>query len=120
VGLRQIIFLSGRLRIREVDFWIFWIFNFIQFAIDWKNNSKAKVEKLFFFIFMSSFAEMSFLTLILTAVEFKEAFFFDRKKVQDALSKIFFFNSKMPCEISLKSFLLQAFLLKTVPQKMID
>jgi hypothetical protein len=30
-------------------------------AIDWKNSSKTKVEKMFFFIFMSSFAEMSFL-----------------------------------------------------------
>jgi hypothetical protein len=28
----------------EVDFWIF---NFLQFAIDWKNNSKTKVEKAF-------------------------------------------------------------------------
>jgi hypothetical protein len=45
----------------EVDFWIFWIFNFLQFAIDGKNNSKTKVEKVFFFIFMSSYAEMSFL-----------------------------------------------------------
>jgi hypothetical protein len=39
----------------------FWIFNFLQFEIDGKNNSKTKVEKVFFFIFMSSFAEMSFL-----------------------------------------------------------
>jgi hypothetical protein len=31
----------------EVDFWIFWIFNFLQFAIDEKNNSKTKVEKVF-------------------------------------------------------------------------
>jgi hypothetical protein len=45
----------------EVDFWIFWIFNFLQFAIDFKNNSKTKVEQVFFFIFMSSYAEMSFL-----------------------------------------------------------
>jgi hypothetical protein len=45
----------------EVDFWIFWIFNFLQFAIDGKNNSKTKVEKVFFFIFMSSYAEMSIL-----------------------------------------------------------
>jgi hypothetical protein len=45
----------------EVDFWIFfWIFNFLQFAIDGKNNSKTKVEKVFFFIFMSSYAKMSF------------------------------------------------------------
>jgi hypothetical protein len=44
----------------EVDFWIFWIFNFLQFAIDWQNNSKTKVEKVVFFIFMSSYAEMSF------------------------------------------------------------
>jgi hypothetical protein len=36
------------------------IFNFLQFAIDGKNNSKTKVEKVFFFIFMSSYAEMSF------------------------------------------------------------
>jgi hypothetical protein len=41
----------------EVDFWIF---NFLQFAIDGKNISKTKVEKVFFFIFMSSHAEMSF------------------------------------------------------------
>jgi hypothetical protein len=45
----------------EVDFWIFWIYNFLQFAIDGKSNSKTKVEKVFFFIFMSSYAEMSFL-----------------------------------------------------------
>jgi hypothetical protein len=45
----------------EVDFWIFWIFNFLQFEIDGENNSKTKVEKVFFFIFMSSYAEMSFL-----------------------------------------------------------
>jgi hypothetical protein len=36
----------------EVDFWIFWIFNFFKFAIDGENNSKTKVEKVFFFIFM--------------------------------------------------------------------
>jgi hypothetical protein len=29
----------------EVDFWIFWIFNFLQFAIDEKNNSKTKVKR---------------------------------------------------------------------------
>jgi hypothetical protein len=34
-------------------------YNFLQFAIDGKNNSKTKVEKAFFFIFMSSYAEMS-------------------------------------------------------------
>jgi hypothetical protein len=39
----------------------FLIFNFLQFAIDGENNSKTKVEKVFFFIFMSSYAEMSFL-----------------------------------------------------------
>jgi hypothetical protein len=44
----------------EVDFWIFFrVFNFLQFAIDGENNSKTKVEKVFFFIFMSSYAEMS-------------------------------------------------------------
>jgi hypothetical protein len=32
----------------------FWILNFLQFAIDGKNNSKTKAEKVFFFIFMSS------------------------------------------------------------------
>jgi hypothetical protein len=41
----------------EVDFWIF---NFLQFAIDGKNNCKTKVEKVFFFCFMSSYAEISF------------------------------------------------------------
>jgi hypothetical protein len=35
--------------------------NFLQCAVDGKNNSKTKVEKAFFFIFMSSYAEMSFL-----------------------------------------------------------
>jgi hypothetical protein len=35
-------------------------YNFLQFATDGKNNSKTKVEKVFFFIFMSSYAEMSF------------------------------------------------------------
>jgi hypothetical protein len=45
----------------EVDFCIFWIFNFLQFTIGGKNNSKSKVEKVFFFIFISSYAEMSFL-----------------------------------------------------------
>jgi hypothetical protein len=44
----------------KVDFWIFWIFKFLQFKIDGKNNSKAKVEKVFFFIFMASYAEMIF------------------------------------------------------------
>jgi hypothetical protein len=44
----------------EVDFWIFWILNFLQFAMDGENNSKTKVEKGIFFIFMSSYAEMSF------------------------------------------------------------
>jgi hypothetical protein len=38
----------------------FLIYNFLQFAIDGKNNSKTKVEKAFFFMFMSSYAEMSF------------------------------------------------------------
>jgi hypothetical protein len=47
--------------IGAVDFWIFWIFNFLQFATDGENNFKTKVEKVFFFIFMSSYAEMSFL-----------------------------------------------------------
>jgi hypothetical protein len=45
----------------DVEFWIFWIFNFLQLAIYGKNNSKTKVEKVVFFIVMSSYAEMSFL-----------------------------------------------------------
>jgi hypothetical protein len=41
----------------EVDFWMFWIFKFLQFAIDGKNNSKTKVEKrkdvlLYFDVFL--------------------------------------------------------------------
>jgi hypothetical protein len=36
-------------------------YNFLQFAVDGKNNSKTKVEKAFSFIFMSSYAEMNFL-----------------------------------------------------------
>jgi hypothetical protein len=32
----------------------------LQLAIDWQNNSMTKVEKMFFLIFMSSYAEMSF------------------------------------------------------------
>jgi hypothetical protein len=39
----------------------FWSFNVLQFAIDGKNNSKTKVDKVFFFILMSSYAEMRFL-----------------------------------------------------------
>jgi hypothetical protein len=35
----------------------FFIYNFLQFAIHGKNNSKTKVEKVFFFIFMSSYAK---------------------------------------------------------------
>jgi hypothetical protein len=35
-------------------------YSFLQFTIDGKNNSKTKVEKAFFFTFMSSYAEMSF------------------------------------------------------------
>jgi hypothetical protein len=35
-------------------------YNFLQFAVDGKNNSKTKVEKVFFFLFMSSYAKMSF------------------------------------------------------------
>jgi hypothetical protein len=43
-----------------VDFWMFWIFNILQLNLDWQKNSKTNVEKAFFFIFMSSYAEMSF------------------------------------------------------------
>jgi hypothetical protein len=38
----------------------FLIFHFLQLAIDGKNNSKTTEEKVFFFIFMSSNADMSF------------------------------------------------------------
>jgi hypothetical protein len=38
----------------------FCIFNYLQLNLDLQKNSKTKVEKPFFFIFMSSYAEMSF------------------------------------------------------------
>jgi hypothetical protein len=47
---------------------LFLSYNFLQFAIDGKNNSKTKVEKVFFFIFMSSYAEMSFLKQKITKI----------------------------------------------------
>jgi hypothetical protein len=54
--------LNSQYIVGEVDFfYFFFIFNFLQFAVDGKNNSKTKVQKVFFFIFMSSYAEMSFL-----------------------------------------------------------
>jgi hypothetical protein len=34
--------------------------NFLQLHLDWQKNSKTKVEKAFFFIFISSGAEMGF------------------------------------------------------------
>jgi hypothetical protein len=43
-----------------VDFWIFCIFNFLQLNLDWQKDSKTKVAKAFFFIFMSSYSKMSF------------------------------------------------------------
>jgi hypothetical protein len=46
-------------RVGEVDFW-FTISYSLQ-LMGRKNNSKTKVEKVFFCIFMSSYAEMSFL-----------------------------------------------------------
>jgi hypothetical protein len=49
-------------------------YNFLQFAVDGKNNSKTKVEKAFFFIFMSSYAEMRFLKQKIT--KRVEKFFF--------------------------------------------
>jgi hypothetical protein len=39
----------------------FWIFDLLQLNLDWQKNSETKVEKGCFFIFMSSYAEMSFL-----------------------------------------------------------
>jgi hypothetical protein len=39
---------------------VFWIFDLLQLNLGWQKNSKAKVEKAFFFIFMSSYAEISF------------------------------------------------------------
>jgi hypothetical protein len=44
-----------------VDFWIFWIFNLLQLYLDSQKNSKTKIEKVFSFIFVSPYAEMSFL-----------------------------------------------------------
>jgi hypothetical protein len=43
-----------------VDFLNFWIFNILQLNLDRQKNSKTKVEKAFFFIFMSSYAEVCF------------------------------------------------------------
>jgi hypothetical protein len=40
---------------------VFCIFNLLQLATDGKNNSKTKVEQVFYLIFKSSYAEMSFL-----------------------------------------------------------
>jgi hypothetical protein len=37
------------------------MFDLLQLNLDWQKNSKTKVEKAFFFIFKSSYAEMSFL-----------------------------------------------------------
>jgi hypothetical protein len=58
-----VVFIFVECSLGAVDFWIFWIFNFLQFAIDGKNNSKTKVANVFFFIFLSSYAEMSFLKI---------------------------------------------------------
>jgi hypothetical protein len=49
-------------------------YNFLQFAVDGKNNYKTKVEKAFFFIFMSSYAEMRFLKQKIT--KYGRNFFF--------------------------------------------
>jgi hypothetical protein len=38
----------------------FWIFDLLQMNLGWQKNSQTKVEKAFFFIFMSSYAEMNF------------------------------------------------------------
>jgi hypothetical protein len=43
-------------------FVFFWIFNFLLFAIDGENNSKTKVEKVFFFTLIS---KQGFLSLYL-------------------------------------------------------
>jgi hypothetical protein len=53
--------IAGACLIGGVEFWIDFTFNFLQLAIDGNNNFKTKVEKVLFFIFMSSFAKMSFL-----------------------------------------------------------
>jgi hypothetical protein len=34
----------------------FWILDLLQLNLDWQKDSKTKVEKAFFLIFMSSFA----------------------------------------------------------------
>jgi hypothetical protein len=58
--------MTSAVEIREVCSRGSWFlsYNFLQFAIDGNNNSKTKVEKVFFFIFMSSYAEMSFLNKV--------------------------------------------------------
>jgi hypothetical protein len=62
-----------------VDFWIFGISDLLLLNLDWQKNSKTKVEKKFFFMFMSSYEEMCF----------------GPKKVKKSLNrvkKIFFFK----------------------------
>jgi hypothetical protein len=48
--------------VEGVDFWNLWIFDLLQLNLDWQKNSKAKLGKAYFCIFMSSYAEMSFFT----------------------------------------------------------
>jgi hypothetical protein len=38
--------------------WYFLDFRYLQLNFDWQKNFKTKVEQAFFFIFMSSYAEM--------------------------------------------------------------
>jgi hypothetical protein len=56
----HILAIKERPTVWGVDFWIFGVFNFLQMNLDLQKNSKTKEEKAFFFIFMSSYAEMSF------------------------------------------------------------
>jgi hypothetical protein len=48
--MRNIFFVRVECEVWGVDFWIFWIFDLLQLAIDWQNNSEAKIGKVFFFI----------------------------------------------------------------------
>jgi hypothetical protein len=46
-------------------------------TVDWQNKSKTKVDKVFFFIFISSYVEMSFVKEKIT----KEGRFFKNRSI---------------------------------------
>jgi hypothetical protein len=61
-----------------VDFWIFRAL--LHLNLDWQKNSKTKVEKVFFFNCMSSYAEMSF---------------WDPKKIKKSLNRVKIFVANL-------------------------